>query len=77
MALIDHQTRFDADALSAPVIGIAARVGKHDSGMHQHQKGQLLYAPQGCMTIELQGCRSVCRQLKPLGYHQTQNIERA
>ncbi|PCD89021.1 AraC family transcriptional regulator [Vibrio mediterranei] len=59
MALIDHQTRFDADALSAPVIGIAARVGKHDSGMHQHQKGQLLYAPQGCMTIELQGCRSV------------------
>lgn len=59
MALIDHQTTFDADTLDVPVIGVAARVGRHDSGMHEHQKGQLLYAPQGCMTIDLQGCRSV------------------
>ncbi|ROV58123.1 AraC family transcriptional regulator [Vibrio ponticus] len=53
MALIDESTQFSPDDLENPVIGIAARVGRHDSGLHQHQKGQLLYAPQGCMTITL------------------------
>ncbi|MHC6529883.1 AraC family transcriptional regulator [Vibrio proteolyticus] len=53
MALIDATTRFNADALTADVIGIAARVGKHDSGMHQHNKAQLLYAPQGCITFTI------------------------
>lgn len=53
MAIIDEQTLFDADKLTACVIGIAADIGKHDSGMHQHKKGQLLYAPQGCMSFVL------------------------
>ncbi|MGB5120833.1 MAG: helix-turn-helix transcriptional regulator [Vibrio fluvialis] len=53
MAIIDEQTQFDADKLTACVIGIAADIGKHDSGMHQHKKGQLLYAPQGCMSFVL------------------------
>ena len=53
MALINEHTPFDADAISAYVVGIAADVGQHDSGMHQHNKGQLLYAPQGCMHFEL------------------------
>lgn len=53
MAIITQQTAFDADALTASVIGIAADVGQHDSGRHQHRKGQLLYAPQGCMTFVL------------------------
>lgn len=51
MALIEENTQFDADKLTANVVGIAADVGKHDSGMHHHHKGQLLYAPQGCMTF--------------------------
>lgn len=59
MALIDESTRFNADQLAADVIGIAARIGKHDSGMHQHQKAQLLYAPQGCISITLNGMRCV------------------
>ena len=32
----------------APVIGIAAALGDHDSGLHQHQRGQLLYTREGC-----------------------------
>ncbi|MBF4317591.1 AraC family transcriptional regulator, partial [Vibrio anguillarum] len=44
MAIIDEQTQFDADNLNACVVGIAADIGKHDSGMHQHKRGQLLYA---------------------------------
>lgn len=59
MALINESTRFDADQLAADVVGIAARIGKHDSGMHRHQKAQLLYAPQGCMSITLDGMRYV------------------
>lgn len=59
MALVNETTRFDVNQLNADVVGIAARIGKHDSGMHQHQKAQLLYAPQGCMTITLDGIRCV------------------
>ncbi len=58
MAIIEDNTRFDADAIAANVVGIAADVGKHDSGMHEHKKGQLLYAPQGCMTFALDN--SIC-----------------
>ncbi|EMQ2875504.1 helix-turn-helix transcriptional regulator [Vibrio navarrensis] len=53
MAVITPATQFDADALPASVIGIASEIGQHDSGMHQHSKGQLLYAPKGCMTFVL------------------------
>lgn len=54
MAIINDQTKFDPDAIPSPVVGIAAAVGQHDSGMHRHNKGQLLYAPQGCITFALQ-----------------------
>lgn len=54
MALISETIEFDADSLPAPVIGIAAELGKHDSGIHHHVKGQLLYAPQGCITLTLE-----------------------
>ncbi|MCW8335342.1 AraC family transcriptional regulator [Vibrio paucivorans] len=59
MAIIDETTRFDADMLEASVIGIAAEVGKHDSGMHSHCKAQLLFAPQGCMTITLDNTQCI------------------
>lgn len=58
MALIDEETQFDADKISNCVVGIAADIGKHDSGMHQHKKGQLLYASQGCMSFALKD--SIC-----------------
>lgn len=58
MAIIDEQTQFDPDGLTASVVGIAADVGKHDSGMHQHKKGQLLFASQGCMSFALEN--SIC-----------------
>ncbi|MCL1146576.1 helix-turn-helix transcriptional regulator [Shewanella marinintestina] len=53
MAIIEHDARFDADSIEVNVLGIAADVGQHDSGMHTHQKAQLLYAPRGCMSITL------------------------
>ena len=54
MALISETSNFDADGLPAPVIGVAADIGQHDSGIHYHKKGQLLYAPQGCITLTLE-----------------------
>lgn len=53
MAWLDSRARFDPDAFTAPVIGIAATLGNHDSGLHQHQRGQLLFTRQGCMRITL------------------------
>ena len=63
MALINEKTQFDADKISNCVVGIAADIGKHDSGMHQHKKGQLLYAPQGCMSFALED--SICQGRLP------------
>lgn len=53
MAWLDPRARFDPDTFAAPVIGIAATLGNHDSGLHQHQRGQLLFTRQGCTRITL------------------------
>ncbi|USH05175.1 helix-turn-helix transcriptional regulator [Grimontia kaedaensis] len=55
MAVITEETRFNADVLEAPIIGVAAQIGRHDSGMHKHNKHQLLFASSGCMSINLNG----------------------
>jgi len=59
MARITEGQQFNVDTLSNQVIGIATDIGQHDSGMHKHSKGQLLYAPMGCMSITLDGMQSV------------------
>ncbi|OAN10968.1 AraC family transcriptional regulator [Photobacterium jeanii] len=58
MALITGEKPFNPDTLATDVVGIAADVGRHDSGFHHHQKAQLLFAPKGCMTLafEQQEC---------------------
>lgn len=53
MARLEAHDRFDPDRFPAPVIGIASTLGDHDSGLHQHQRGQLLYTRQGCTRITL------------------------
>lgn len=53
MAWLHAHDFFDADAHDASVVGIAASLGQHDSGLHQHARGQLLYARKGCIRITL------------------------
>lgn len=53
MARISQHDHFDPDSYSASVIGICAELAAHDSTEHQHQRGQILYAPIGCMTVTL------------------------
>lgn len=38
MALIQQHHPFDPDRLPAPVLGIAAELAEHDSGLHWHQR---------------------------------------
>ena len=53
MAWLAATASFNPDVYSAPVIGIAAVLGNHDSGLHVHQRGQLLFTQQGCTRITL------------------------
>ncbi|MCG3460461.1 helix-turn-helix transcriptional regulator [Xenorhabdus bovienii] len=57
MAWLRQSDHFDPDglkySLNVPVIGIAAEMGQHDSGFHQHDMGQLLFTQQGCIKITL------------------------
>ncbi|WP_248740960.1 AraC family transcriptional regulator [Pseudomonas sp. MWU12-2029] len=53
MAWLEAHDRFDPDRFPAPVVGIASTLGDHDSGLHRHQRGQLLYTRQGCTRITL------------------------
>jgi len=56
--LIDEHSHFDPDSVEDTVVGVAADLGRHDSGMHSHIKGQILYAPRGCMHFALED--SIC-----------------
>lgn len=53
MAWLAANASFDPDNFTAPVIGIGALLGEHDSGLHHHQRGQLLFTQQGCTRITL------------------------
>ncbi|MCA6221315.1 AraC family transcriptional regulator [Photorhabdus antumapuensis] len=53
MAWLSRDDSFDPDSLGVPVVGIAAELGQHDSGFHQHEMGQLLFTQQGCINITL------------------------
>ncbi|WP_445496319.1 AraC family transcriptional regulator [Photorhabdus sp. SF281] len=53
MAWLSRDDSFDPDSLGVPVVGIAAELGQHDSGFHQHEMGQLLFTQQGCISITL------------------------
>jgi AraC-like DNA-binding protein len=50
---MDATNTFDPDSFDAEVIGLALSLGQHDSGLHQHERGQLLYARRGCIRITL------------------------
>ncbi len=59
MAWIDADVEFNADRIERPIVGIASKLLRHDSGVHCHAKGQLLFSEKGAMTIMLGGLLSV------------------
>ncbi|MBD2812385.1 helix-turn-helix transcriptional regulator [Xenorhabdus sp. Vera] len=59
MAWLQQSDHFDPDSFNMPVIGIAAEMGQHDSGFHQHNMGQLLFTQRGCIKITLENQISI------------------
>ena len=59
MAWLDPSDPFNVDKMAQPVVGIASRLVQHDSGWHQHGRGQLLFAFAGSIRITLAGATSV------------------
>lgn len=53
MAWLNQADKFQTHWYHAPVLGIAATMGQHDSGVHRHEMGQLLFTQQGCIRISL------------------------
>ncbi|HGN1706681.1 TPA: helix-turn-helix domain-containing protein [Providencia rettgeri] len=54
MAWLNQTDEFQTHWYQAPVLGIAAQMGLHDSGTHSHEMGQLLFTQQGCIRILLE-----------------------
>ena len=57
MALLSENHNFCADELDGLVIGVATDRSVHDSGVHFHEKDQLLSSQHGCMTITLENIK--------------------
>lgn len=53
MAWLTQTDAFQTHWYPAPILGIAAQMGLHDSGLHTHEMGQLLFTQQGCIRISL------------------------
>lgn len=54
MAWLNQTDEFQTHWYTAPVLGIAAQMGQHDSGVHYHEMGQFLFTQQGCIRISLE-----------------------
>jgi AraC-like DNA-binding protein len=53
MAWLAAEATFDPDALGLPVIGIQSALGDHDSGLHCHRMGQVLFTREGCVRLTM------------------------
>ncbi|ROS00261.1 AraC family transcriptional regulator [Sinobacterium caligoides] len=59
MAVIQSDCGFDSNQYEIPVVGIAVKTAKHDSGVHSHIKDQLALSVKGCTTITIDGQKCV------------------
>jgi AraC-like DNA-binding protein len=55
MARLEITQPFNPDTYPGKVVGLASSLGDHDSGLHEHERGQLLYARQGCIRVTVGG----------------------
>lgn len=53
MSWLSADAEFNPDTLDNSVIGVQAELGDHDSGLHRHQMGQLLFTREGCVKLTL------------------------
>ncbi|NIF34067.1 AraC family transcriptional regulator [Enterobacter sp. Cy-643] len=53
MGWLSADAEFNPDMLNNSVIGVQAELGDHDSGLHLHRMGQLLFTREGCVKLTL------------------------
>ncbi|HEY3985296.1 AraC family transcriptional regulator [Cedecea sp.] len=53
MSWLSADAEFNPDTLDNSVIGVQAELGNHDSGLHLHRMGQLLFTREGCVKLTL------------------------
>jgi AraC-like DNA-binding protein/mannose-6-phosphate isomerase-like protein (cupin superfamily) len=53
----EHAGVVDVDTASAPSFGLADDFGERDTGWHQHNRHQLLYAVAGSLHLEVEGAQ--------------------
>ena len=53
MSWLSADAEFNPDTLNNSVIGVQAELGDHDSGLHRHRMGQLLFTREGCVKLTL------------------------
>lgn len=57
MSTHEHAGVVDVDAAPAPSFGLADDFGERDTGWHQHDRHQLLYAVAGSLHLEVEGAQ--------------------
>lgn len=60
MAGLSPSASFNPEALGTPVVGICSYLQDHDSGMHGHAMGQVLFTRSGCTRIEMDEPALLC-----------------
>lgn len=60
MAWLAATAAFDPDVLAQPVIGIQSELGDHDSGLHCHRMGQILFSREGCVRLTMNDGKLLC-----------------
>ncbi|MBU4680682.1 helix-turn-helix transcriptional regulator [Cedecea davisae] len=53
MSWLNADAEFNPDELNQSVIGVQAELGNHDSGLHRHRMGQLLFTREGCVKLAI------------------------
>lgn len=60
MAWLEPSAAFNPEALGTPIVGICSQLQDHDSGVHGHAMGQVLFTRSGCTRIELDQPAVLC-----------------
>ncbi|KAF1370531.1 AraC family transcriptional regulator [Yokenella regensburgei] len=60
MAWLNAEATFNPDSLQQPVIGVQSELGDHDSGLHRHRMGQLMFTRAGCIRLTMHDGETLC-----------------
>ncbi|EMM6517245.1 helix-turn-helix transcriptional regulator [Enterobacter ludwigii] len=60
MAWLNNDEAFNPDTFNSVVVGIQAQFSNHDSGLHLHTMGQILFTREGCVKLSMNNDSLLC-----------------